>query len=106
VDNFFADALSRNPIGLNSEEQYILKWPKEFLVVKLDLYKDQTLRKELKSLEQHQFEDPVLFSIREEVESDPSKFQETYMVRDQLEELLMWERYRTSIPPKRWFLNL
>jgi hypothetical protein len=25
VDNFFADALSRNPIGLNSEEQYILK---------------------------------------------------------------------------------
>jgi hypothetical protein len=52
------------------------------LVAKLDLYKDQTLRKELSSLEQHQLEDPI--SIGKELESDPSKFQEKYMIRDQV----------------------
>jgi hypothetical protein len=74
ADNFFADALSQNLTGLNNEKQDILKGPKEFLVAKLDLYKNQTLWKELSSLQQHQLEDPVLFIIQEELESDPSKF--------------------------------
>jgi hypothetical protein len=82
--NFFADALCRNPTGLNNEKQDILKRPKEFLVAKLDLYKDQTLRKELSSLEQHQLEVSVLFIIREELENDLSKFQEKYMIRDEV----------------------
>jgi hypothetical protein len=54
------------------------------LVAKLDLYKDQTLRKKSSSLEQHQLEDLILFSICEELESDPSKFEEKFMIRDQV----------------------
>jgi hypothetical protein len=32
ADNFFANALSRNPTGLSNEKQDILKGPKEFRV--------------------------------------------------------------------------
>jgi hypothetical protein len=54
------------------------------LIAKLDLYKGQTLRKELSSLAQHQLEDPVLCTIREELESGPSKSKEKYTIRDQV----------------------
>jgi hypothetical protein len=46
---------------------------------------NKTLRKELSSLEQRQLEDPVLFTVRKELESDPSKFKEKYMIRDQVQ---------------------
>jgi hypothetical protein len=82
ADNFFADMLSRNPAGQSKESQDLLRGPKEFLVAKLDLNVDKTLQKELSSLSQNQLADPTLSKIRKELEDDPLKLKERYMIRD------------------------
>jgi transposase InsO family protein len=82
ANNFFADILSRNPVGLSRESLDLVRKPKEILVAKIDLGLDENLKKELASLSKHQLADPTLRKIREELESDPVKLKERYMIRD------------------------
>jgi hypothetical protein len=82
TENFFADALSRNPIGLSQESRDMVMKPRELCVAKLDLGTDKKLMKELSNLLEHQLGDPVLTKIREELERDPIKLKDKYMIRD------------------------
>jgi transposase InsO family protein len=82
ANNFFADTLSRNPVGLSRESLDLVRKPKEIFVAKIDLGLDKTLKKELASLSEHQLADPTLREIRQELERDPSKYTERYMIRD------------------------
>jgi hypothetical protein len=82
ANNFFADTLSRNPVGLSRESLDLVRTRKEILVAKIDLGLEETLKKELASLSKHQLADPTLRKIWEELESDPVKLQARYMIRD------------------------
>jgi hypothetical protein len=84
TDNFFADALSRNPIGLSQERRDLVLKPREIFVAGINLGTDKKLTKELGNLSEHQLGDPVLLKIREELERNPSKFQDKFMIRDKV----------------------
>jgi hypothetical protein len=43
--NFFADTLSRNPVGLSRERLDLVKKSKEILEAKIDLDLDKTMKK-------------------------------------------------------------
>jgi hypothetical protein len=63
ANNFFADTLSRNPVGINKESQDLMRKLKEVFVAKLDLGIDMTLLKESVSSVKNQLSDPVLAKI-------------------------------------------
>jgi hypothetical protein len=63
TNNFFADALSRNPVGLTEEGLNQLVRPKEILVSPINLNLDPDLKKELGNLAKHQLEDPRISEI-------------------------------------------
>jgi hypothetical protein len=50
----------------------------------VEIYQDQTLRKELNNLAKHLYDDTNLSKIRNELVSNPSKFKEKYMIRKQV----------------------
>jgi hypothetical protein len=82
TDNFFADTLSRYPIGLSQESRDIALKPREIFVAKVNLGTDKKLMKELGNLSEHQRGDPVLMRIREELEKNPINLQDKYMTRN------------------------
>jgi hypothetical protein len=84
ANNFFADTLSRNPVGLSRESHDTVRNPKEIFVGKINLDIDQTVKKELGNLAKHQSSDPLLAKIRESLEEDPSSSNEKYMLRDDI----------------------
>jgi transposase InsO family protein len=84
MENFFADTLSRNPIGLSQESRDLVIKPRELFVAKVDLGLDKTLMKQLGNLAEHQQGDPTLMKIREKVESNPTKVEGRYMIRDRV----------------------
>jgi hypothetical protein len=84
TDNFFADTLSRNPIGLSQESRDLMMKPRELFVAKVDLGTDRTLKKELGNLSEHQLGDLNLRKLREEVEKDPTKLEGKYMIRNNI----------------------
>jgi hypothetical protein len=84
TENFFADILSHNPVGLSQESRDLVMKPSEILVAKVDPCTDRTLIKELGNLSEHQLGDPVLIKIREELERNPIKLQGRYMIRDNI----------------------
>jgi hypothetical protein len=65
ANNFFADTLSRNPVGLDKGNRGFVRKHKELLVAKIDFATDKTLLKELGNLSQHQLSDPVLMKIHD-----------------------------------------
>jgi hypothetical protein len=79
TSNFFADILSRNPIGLDSKSMEKLKKQREFMVAKIDLRVNKSLLREIKDLSTHQVSDPLLAKIRGNYERDPSKYEGKYM---------------------------
>jgi hypothetical protein len=81
-DNFFADTLSCNPIGLSQESRDQALKPKELFMAKIDLGADRTLIRELGNLSGHQLGDPAIRKLRDELERDPSKYRDKYMVRE------------------------
>lgn len=72
VDNFFADALSRNPVGLNRESCDLLRKHQELLVAKIHFGIDKTLLKDLENMS-HQLSDPTLAKIQEQMETKKKK---------------------------------
>jgi hypothetical protein len=82
ANNFFADTLSLNPVGLSRESLDLVRKLKKILVVKINVGLDETLKKESASLSEHQLSDPTLCKIREELESNPVKLKEGYMIGD------------------------
>jgi hypothetical protein len=54
TDNFSADALSRQPVGLTEEGLNQLVRPKDILVSAINLNFDPNLKKELRDLAKHQ----------------------------------------------------
>jgi hypothetical protein len=84
VNNFFADVLSRNPVGLSQESRDLFLRPNEVFVGKVNLRTDRTLMKQLGKLSEHQLGDPVLMRIRDELEQNPIKLQGKYMIRDNI----------------------
>jgi hypothetical protein len=79
ANNFSADTLGRNPIGLSQESRDLVMKPTE-----VNLATDRTLINELGNLSKHQLRDPVLLKIREELASHPMKLQGKYMIRDNI----------------------
>jgi hypothetical protein len=84
VNNFFADILSRNPVGSDQGSRSFRQRGREFLVAKLDLSVDKALLRDLGNLSQHQLSDPVLAKIREQLEEDPTKYKDRYMIKNQV----------------------
>jgi transposase InsO family protein len=82
TENFSADTLSRNPVGLSPKSLDLVMKPKGIFVAAVDLGTDKTLMKELGKLSEQQLGDPVLLKIREELERNPSKLQGRYMIRN------------------------
>jgi hypothetical protein len=70
TENHFADVLSRS----TKKDSDALKKSDEFLVAKLDIYQDQTLKRELSNLTGHQRNDPNLLKITDELTKNPTKF--------------------------------
>jgi hypothetical protein len=77
-DNFFADALSRNPIGLSRESCDQALKPKDLLVAKTDLGTDRTLKRELGNLSDHQLRDPGVKELRGELETQVNSRTDTW----------------------------
>jgi hypothetical protein len=84
ANNFFADTLSRNPVGLNKESRHLVSKPKEIFVAKIDLGINKALLKELDSLAKHQLSDPVLAKIWEDLEKGCSTYKGRYMIRNHI----------------------
>jgi hypothetical protein len=84
VNNFFADILSRNPVGLDKGSRKLMKRERELLVAKIDFGADKTLLKKLGNLSQHHLSDPVLTKIRELVEREPDEYKGRYMNRNKI----------------------
>jgi hypothetical protein len=64
TDKFFADALSRIPVGLTEEGLNQRVRPKDIFVSAIDLNLDPNLKKELRDLAKHQLQDPKINEIR------------------------------------------
>jgi hypothetical protein len=84
ANHFLADTLSRNPVGMSKERLDLVREPKEVLVAKIDLHAGTSLEKELKNLFKHQENDPPLARLRAETLKDPTKWQDRYMMRNEV----------------------
>jgi hypothetical protein len=82
TDNFFADALSRHPVGLTEEGLNQLVRPKDILVSAINLNLDPNLKKELRDLAKHQLEDPRIHEIRRSLEVGTPTGIEKFMLRN------------------------
>ncbi|PNF18243.1 hypothetical protein B7P43_G16458 [Cryptotermes secundus] len=82
--NVFEDLLFRNPTVLSREGRDLVMKPREMFVAKVDLGIDRTPMKELGNWSEHQLGDPTLMKIREELESNPTKLEGRYMLRDNI----------------------
>jgi hypothetical protein len=99
--NFFADALSRNPVGITKEQMQQVGKPKEILFAAIDLKIDNTLRKELKELAKHQLEDVTLVKIRQQLMNNSLALKEKYLVRDDIlyfQDKIRYPYWRPMIP--------
>jgi hypothetical protein len=81
-DNYFADALSRNPVGLCQESRDIAMKPRGLFVAKVEVGADSTLMRELGNLSGHQRGDPAIMRLREKLEGNLQEIQGKYMIRD------------------------
>jgi hypothetical protein len=84
TDNFFADALSRNPVGLTEEGLDQIRKPKEIFVSTINLNLDPHLKKELKDLAKYQLEDPRIKKIRQSLEASTFARTDKFMLKDQV----------------------
>jgi hypothetical protein len=82
--NFFADILSRNPVGITKEQLSQAGKPREIFVGAINLNLDKSLKKELKDLARHQSEDLRLVDLRQRVMEDPCSVQERYLIRNHI----------------------
>jgi hypothetical protein len=101
ANNFFADILSRNPVGLDKESLDFVRNSKEIFVGKINLGVDLTVKKELGSLAKHQSSDQLLVKIREQLERDPSAYTGRYMLRNDVlycKDDRMHPYWRTMLP--------
>ncbi|PNF35697.1 hypothetical protein B7P43_G17396 [Cryptotermes secundus] len=84
TDNFFADALSQNPVGLMEEGLNQLVRPKEVLVSPINLNLDPDLKKELGNLAKHQLEDPKICEIMRTLETGIPSRAGQFTLRDEV----------------------
>jgi hypothetical protein len=82
TDNFFADTLSRNPVGITEEELSLVKKPKDIFVSAINLNLDPRLKKDLKDLAKHQLEDPKVREIRQSVKAGIPPRAINFMIKD------------------------
>jgi hypothetical protein len=82
TDNFFADTLSRNPVGITEGELSQVKKPKDIFVSAINLKLDPNLKKDLKDLAKHQLEDPQVREIRQSVEAGVPSRADRFMIKD------------------------
>jgi hypothetical protein len=100
TNNHFADLLSRNPVGVNSEIRKQARGKYEILVARINLDVDKLLVKELRNITFHQNSDPNLVKIRQ-LEKDPLKYSEKYCVNNHIlsrEGVKNYPYWRTMIP--------
>jgi hypothetical protein len=67
TSNYFADILSRNPVGITTEQLNQVRKPKEILVAAINLNVDVNLKKELKDLVKLQEQDVKLIEIKQKI---------------------------------------
>jgi transposase InsO family protein len=81
-DNFLADALSRNPVGLTLEQINQIGRPRDVLVSAIKLNLDSDLKKELGDLAKHQSGDPKIQKIKQKLATALPSVQNKYMLKD------------------------
>jgi hypothetical protein len=76
--NFFADTLSRNPVGLTPELRKFQRKKQDIQVAKIDLGISQRVVKQLKDLPKLQRADTGLSKIMKKIQQEPRKWCERY----------------------------
>jgi hypothetical protein len=82
--NFFADVLSRNPVGLTPELRRFQRKKQEINVAKINLEINQTAVKQMKNLSGLQQADPQLQEIIGKVQLEPDKYAFKYHLQQDL----------------------
>jgi hypothetical protein len=82
--NHFADILSRNPAGLTKEQIKEITRPKELMVAPINLNLDQSIKRELKNIEEYQTRDPAIQSIKKRLETADSTVSRRYTTHNRI----------------------
>jgi hypothetical protein len=82
VQNYLADILSRNPSGITEEQTKELTRPDQVMVHRIQIYKDEDLKKELKALAELQDTDEKLASIKDRVKNCQITDQTQFVLQD------------------------
>jgi hypothetical protein len=79
--NHFADISSRNAAGLMKEQLNETTRPNELTVAPINLNVDQSIKRELKNIEEYQTPEPAIQSIKERIEIRDSTVSSIYIVK-------------------------
>lgn len=82
TDNFLADVMSRNPVGLTSRQIEGMSRPREFMVTVISLDLDPTIRKTLKELSVHQTQDRRIEEIKQKLTQATEPLNSHYKVEE------------------------
>jgi hypothetical protein len=82
TENYLADILSRNPLGLNEKQIAQMTKPREVLVAAINLNVNPVIKNELKELAAYQEKDPRILEIRQKLANAIPPLKENYMLRD------------------------
>ena len=72
TENFFADIMSRNPVGLSQEQLCQMKKPKDILVASINLHLDSQIKEDLKKLANFQAQDHKIEEIKLKLARQPN----------------------------------
>jgi hypothetical protein len=82
ADNYLADIMSRNPVGLSREELNQMAKPRDILVAAIDLNVDPIIKAELRKLAAYQAEDPRIIEIKQNLGTALPPLTDKYMLRN------------------------
>jgi transposase InsO family protein len=100
-DNFLADALSRNPVGLTQEQINRIGRPKDVLVSAINLNQDPNLKEVLKDLAKHQSSDLRIQEIKQKLATTLPSVQNKFMLRNDVlycKDTLSYPYWRIYLP--------
>ena len=76
MQNYLADIISRNPVGLTPEQIKQLTRPRDITVATIKLNTDSQVKKELKELAAFQDKDPYIKTLKDQVTNQPTEVQD------------------------------
>jgi hypothetical protein len=82
TDNFFADVLSRNPVGLEPKDLQQLRKPRDIVVAPIKLYLDTQIKEDLKRLAEFQSRDRRVEKIKQKLVTALPALDDKYSLKD------------------------